>query len=199
MVYIYPAVIHEYAGIFYAAVPDISGCATTGYSLLNAVEQIADALSGCLCVMEEEGDSIAPPSKQFDVPHKPDDFCTLIRVDTATYRSIKGDEIKKSMGVRKQNRCVVEIETSARLLDFAAKHRMPGFYFDANGLYCLNLGRYLLTVFENDLHGGELEVSIDEISSEGVYDMNIEWITPSSEEELVTTIHDLAAKYGRRR
>ena len=43
----------------------------------------------------------------------------------------------------------------------------------------------------------EMLKAIDEISSEGVYDMNIEWITPSSEEELVTTIHDLAAKYGR--
>ena len=93
---------------------------------------------------------------------------------------------------------VYTIETDQKLLDFATKHRMPGFYFDVNGLYCLNLGHYLLTVFVNDVSGGAIEVAVDEVSSEGVYDMNIEWITPSNEEDLIATIHSLVAQYGRK-
>lgn len=93
---------------------------------------------------------------------------------------------------------VYTIETDQKLLDFATKHRMPGFYFDANGLYCLNLGHYLLTVFVNDASDGAIEVAVDEVSSEGVYDMNVEWVTPFNEEDLVETIHRLVAQYGRR-
>ena len=88
MVYIYTATIHEEDGTFYAAVPDIPGCITTGHSLSDAIDQITDALSACLCTMEDEDDPIAPPSDQCRIPHAADDFCTLIRVDTIAYRAL---------------------------------------------------------------------------------------------------------------
>lgn len=87
MTYIYTAIIHEEGGTFYASVPDILGCITTGSSLPDTIDQITDALSGCLCVMEDNDDPIAPPSEQHDVPHEPDDICTLVRVDTIAYRA----------------------------------------------------------------------------------------------------------------
>lgn len=87
MTYIYTAIIHEGDGKFYASVPDIPGCITTGSSLTDAIDQITDALCGCLCVMEDNDDPIAPPSEQHDVPREPDDICTLVRVDTIAYRA----------------------------------------------------------------------------------------------------------------
>lgn len=88
MVYIYTATIHEEDGTFYAAVPDIPGCITTGRSLSDAIDQITDALSGCLCVMEDEDDPIPAPSDQSSIPHEASDFCTLVRVDTISYRAL---------------------------------------------------------------------------------------------------------------
>ncbi len=88
MVYIYSATIHEEDGTFYAAVPDIPGCITTGNSLSDAIDQITDALAACLCVMEDEEDPINPPSEQSELRHDPSDICTLVRVDTIAYRAL---------------------------------------------------------------------------------------------------------------
>lgn len=88
MVYIYTATIHEEDGTFYAAVPDIPGCITTGHSLSDAIDQITDALSACLCTMEDNDDPIPAPSEQCDISHDAADFCTLVRVDTIAYRSL---------------------------------------------------------------------------------------------------------------
>lgn len=87
MVYIYTATIHEENGTFYAAVPDIPGCITTGSSLSDAIDQIADALAACLCTLEDEGDIIPHASAQASVAHEPTDICTLVRVDTIAYRA----------------------------------------------------------------------------------------------------------------
>ena len=87
MVYIYTATIREEDGTFYAAVPDIPGCITTGHSLSDAIDQITDALAACLCTMEDEDDPIVPPSEQCDIPHENADFYTLVRVDTIAYRA----------------------------------------------------------------------------------------------------------------
>lgn len=82
MVYIYTATIHEEDGTFYAAVPDIPGCVTTGLSLPDAIDQITDALAGCLCTMEDEDDPIAPPSQQSSIHCDVHDIYTLVQVDT---------------------------------------------------------------------------------------------------------------------
>ena len=87
MVYIYTAIIHEDGGTFYASVPDVPGCVTTGYNLTDAVDQITDALAGCLCAYEDMNVRIAQPTQQSAIPHDADDICTLIRVDTISYRA----------------------------------------------------------------------------------------------------------------
>lgn len=87
MVYIYTAVIHEEDGKFYASVPDIPGCITTGHSLPDAIEMISDALSLCLCDMEDEAYTIPAPSCQSDIVRNHQDTCTLVQVDTIAYRA----------------------------------------------------------------------------------------------------------------
>ena len=54
MLYAYTAVITESDGIFYAKVPDIDGCITTGNSLPEAISLITDALNLCLVGLEDE-------------------------------------------------------------------------------------------------------------------------------------------------
>lgn len=39
-------------------------------------------------------------------------------------------------------------------LEFARKYPLPGFYIDVRGEYCLNLGRYLISIFNNKGDGG---------------------------------------------
>ena len=45
MIYLYTAVISEENGTFYAKVPDIDGCVTTGKSISEAIDLITDALN----------------------------------------------------------------------------------------------------------------------------------------------------------
>ena len=89
MKYIYTAVftpIEDGSG-YYARVPDLPGCITTGKNLEDAIEQITDAMAGCLCVAEDEGMPSAPPTPPPQVKHDANAVCTLIRVDTLAYRA----------------------------------------------------------------------------------------------------------------
>lgn len=74
------------AGGYFAAVPDVPGCVTSGKDLADAVAMVRDAVSGCLCVLEDE-------RQPFPVPHLPEEFpqqegvtYALVDVDTAKYR-----------------------------------------------------------------------------------------------------------------
>lgn len=87
MRYTYTAVITPTEGKCYARVPDITGCATTGKSVEDAVAQITDALSGCLVVWEDAGLAIPPATLQKDIPRDPADILTLVSVDTIAYRA----------------------------------------------------------------------------------------------------------------
>lgn len=90
MVYAYTAVfspIEDGSG-YYCRVPDLPGCITTGRDLADAIEQITDAMSGWLCVAEDEGMPIAPPTAYQSVPHEEGDICTLVRADVTQYRAI---------------------------------------------------------------------------------------------------------------
>ena len=91
MVYIYTAVFElQKDGIsYYAKVPDVPGCVTTGKDLSDALEQITDALSGCLVVAEDEGLEIAKPTAQCDFPVPPSGAWRFVRVDTTAYRSMR--------------------------------------------------------------------------------------------------------------
>lgn len=89
MVYIYTAVFEpkENGNVYYAKVPDVPGCVTTGKSLSDAIEQITDALNGCLVVAEDEGLDIAEPTPQSQLAIPEGGAYSLIKADTIAYRA----------------------------------------------------------------------------------------------------------------
>lgn len=88
MLYNYTAVISEDNGTYYAKVPDIDGCITTGNSLNEAIELITDALNLSLVVLEDENIVPHAPTPQSDIPHEATDTLTIIQADTIKYRSL---------------------------------------------------------------------------------------------------------------
>lgn len=90
MKYIYSAVFTpgEDGAKYYARVPDLPGCITTGDSLQDAIEQITDAASGWLVVAEDEGLPIPAAAPQDTLEHTPDSVFSLIQVDTLAYRAL---------------------------------------------------------------------------------------------------------------
>lgn len=89
MKYIYTALftpIEDGSG-YYAKVPDLPGCITTGNSLSDAIDQITDAMSAWLVVAEDEGEQIAPPSPQEKLSVDAGTICSLISADTIEYRA----------------------------------------------------------------------------------------------------------------
>ena len=89
MKYIYTALftpIEDGSG-YYAKVPDLPGCITTGNSLSDAIDQITDAMSAWLVVAEDEGDEIFPPTPQDQLPAEADAVLSLISADTIEYRA----------------------------------------------------------------------------------------------------------------
>lgn len=89
MQYIYTALftpIEDGSG-YYAKVPDLPGCITTGRNLPDAIEQITDAMSAWLVVAEDEGEPIAPPTQQEQMHIESGTICSLIFADTIEYRA----------------------------------------------------------------------------------------------------------------
>lgn len=89
MLYMYTAVftpIEDGSG-FYAKVPDLPGCVTTGHDLFDAVDQITDAMNAWLVVAEDEDLEIAPPTPQHNLKLDPEDTVALIKADTIAYRA----------------------------------------------------------------------------------------------------------------
>ena len=89
MKYIYTALftpIEDGSG-YYAKVPDLPGCITTGNRLSDAIDQITDAMSAWLVVAEDEGEPITPPSPQEKLSVDAGTICSLISADTIEYRA----------------------------------------------------------------------------------------------------------------
>ena len=89
MQYIYTALfspIEDGSG-YYAKVPDLPGCITTGSSLSDAIEQITDAMNAWLVVAEDEGEPIVPPTPQDELVTEPGTLYSLISADTIDYRA----------------------------------------------------------------------------------------------------------------
>lgn len=86
---IYPALMSEFNECgevgYVIKVPDVPGCVTTANTLEDALSMIEDALSACLCVLEDEDAPINPPSAPKDIA---EDGSTviLVKVDTIEYR-----------------------------------------------------------------------------------------------------------------
>lgn len=72
---------------YYARVPDLPGCITTGRSLGDAIDQITDAASGWLVVAEDNGDPITAPSPQNKIEVPEGTLKSLIQIDTLSYRA----------------------------------------------------------------------------------------------------------------
>lgn len=89
MKYIYSAVFTPNADQtkYYARVPDLPGCVTTGASLQDAIAQITDAASGWLVVAEDEGLPITPATPQEKLSREEGAVLSVIQVDTIAYRS----------------------------------------------------------------------------------------------------------------
>lgn len=89
MQYIYTALfspIEDGSG-YYAKVPDLPRCITTGSSLSDAIEQITDAMNAWLVVAEDEGEPIVPPTPQDELVTEPRTLYSLISADTIDYRA----------------------------------------------------------------------------------------------------------------
>jgi predicted RNase H-like HicB family nuclease len=89
MQYIYSAIftpIEDGSG-YYAKVPDLPGCITTGSSLQDAINQITDAASVWLVVAEDEGLEIVAPTPQAEISMDHSESISLISIDTISYRS----------------------------------------------------------------------------------------------------------------
>lgn len=90
MKYTYTAIFTPTEGgtEFYARVPDLPGCVTTGDSIEDAIAQITDAASGWLVVAEDAGDPIPSATPQDALEHVPGAVFSLIQVDTIAYRAL---------------------------------------------------------------------------------------------------------------
>jgi predicted RNase H-like HicB family nuclease len=90
MKYIYSAVLtpDEDGAKYYARVPDLPGCVTTGRDLRDAIDQITDAASGWLVVAEDEGLDIPAATPQGDLPHDQGAIFSVVQVDTIAYRAL---------------------------------------------------------------------------------------------------------------
>lgn len=102
MKYLYTATFtpKENGNGYYAAVPDLPGCVTTGSSLKDAVAQITDAASGWLVVAEDECLPIAPPSPQGSLSLPDGAVCSLVHIDTIAYRAVTDERsVRKNVSL----------------------------------------------------------------------------------------------------
>ena len=87
MKYTYSAVFSEKNKKVYARVPDLDGCITTGKTLIDAMDQMADAMAAWLCTAEDENLAIPVQTVQAKIKHNKDDLLSLIKADTLAYRA----------------------------------------------------------------------------------------------------------------
>ena len=87
MKYTYTAVFTEKNKKVYARVPDLDGCITTGKDLIDAIEQMADAMAAWLCNAEDENLPIPAPTPQLKIAHNNGDILSIIKADTLAYRA----------------------------------------------------------------------------------------------------------------
>ncbi|MDO4620583.1 MAG: type II toxin-antitoxin system HicB family antitoxin [Lachnospiraceae bacterium] len=86
---IYTATFEQFDGDpkFYARVPDLPGCATSGKDLAEAIAMITDAANLWIISAEDHDDPVLAPSDQNDIPLEPGMKCSYIQIDTFAYRA----------------------------------------------------------------------------------------------------------------
>ncbi len=102
MKYIYSA---QFAPIgdgsgFYARVPDLPGCITTGKDLSDAIDQITDAASVWLVAAEDDGMAIPEATGQAGFEKAGGEIFSVIRIDTLAYRALTDDRaVRKNVSL----------------------------------------------------------------------------------------------------
>lgn len=97
--YIYPAVFTLEDGIYSVVFPDIE-IATSGDTLVEAVEMAKDALCLTLYDMEERGESIPESSDITSLKVSEGSFASLIECDTMEYRRYFSNKaVKKTLSI----------------------------------------------------------------------------------------------------
>ena len=90
---------------------------------------------------------------------------------------------------------ICEVKTDKRLVEVANKLRMPGWYFDINGILCCIINHNLFTIFVNDCTN-ELEIAVDTLSENGWFEQNLDWQTLSTDtNEMFMQIKELISQY----
>lgn len=90
---------------------------------------------------------------------------------------------------------IFEVKTDKRLVEVANKLRMPGWYFDINGVLCCIINYNLFTIFINDCTN-ELEIAVDALSENGWFEQNLDWQTLSTDtNEMFMQIKELISQY----
>ena len=87
MKYIYTAVFtpNEDSTKFYARIPDLPGCITTGSSLQDAIDEITDAASGWILTELEEGNTYPAASDISKIKVPKGSFSSLLLLDMDSY------------------------------------------------------------------------------------------------------------------
>lgn len=102
MKYIYTATFTPIEGGsgYYCRVPDLPGCITSGKDLPDAIAMITEAAAGWLCVAEDEGLEIAPPTPQADISVEPGDVLSFIQIDTILHRAVNDNRaVRKNVSL----------------------------------------------------------------------------------------------------
>lgn len=73
---------------FYAKIPDLPGCVTTGDNLSDAIAEITDAAAAWLVVAEDKDIPIPAPTPQEALAHASGAVFSVIQVDTVRYRAM---------------------------------------------------------------------------------------------------------------
>ncbi len=90
MKYLYTAIILpiEDGSGYYAKVPDLPGCITTGKDFQDTLAQITDAASIWLVNAEDDRpDEIVSPTSQRDMDIPSNASVTILQIDTISYRA----------------------------------------------------------------------------------------------------------------
>ena len=97
---VYTATFIEEDGTFYARVPDLPGCITTGKNLADAIEQITDAANLWLVTAEDHGNPLPSATAQCDIERPEGASLTMIQVDTIAYRAATDTKaVRKSVSL----------------------------------------------------------------------------------------------------
>lgn len=73
---------------FYASIPDLDGCVSSGRDMADAIDQIRDALGVYLLSLEDDNEAFPAPRLPSEVPQNPNGIYALVDVDTMEYRRL---------------------------------------------------------------------------------------------------------------